>query len=640
MFSPGKYYLEVPKDRIGNLEFRLGLLESVRRHGRKARDAIRKMCKEDILFYINVFGFQYNPDKVGQPDHIGPFITYDFQDDALREILWCVENRRDLSIQKSRFMGASWLCLWAQEWLWHWHEYIKMLCVSRDANSVDEKDNPDSLFYKIDFMHEHMPIWLLPNGYDRKKHRKTMVITNPETRSSITGTASTSKAGVGGRATVMFVDEFSQIDDDYDLFNRSSNTSSCRIFNGTHLGLDTCFYEINDPTSVVGAYIKRLTMHWTQHPDWNQGMYHYDPEKQRIVPHDKSYVYPPDFKFVTSGMPTGGPFPGVRSPRYDHEVLRKTSQRAVAMDIDIDPHGAGAQFFDAPMIYERIRNDARKPHWVGRLEYTTDGRPLRLVEEEKGGCLEIWCPLTDGRPPESDYTMGCDPSHGTGATPTCVCILDARTGEKVGQYTSAQVSGADFAPYYVALARLFQDEAGTPAYIAWEHTGPGVKMGQKIMNELRFKRIYWRDMNPMGKKHKKTDNPGWYATPALKLLLLEDYKAALKSGNFCNRSEAALKECLKFIFAKKGVRHGGDEPDDESAARDNHGDHVIADALAYMLAKELGYMDVAGVKKQPEQIKAPVKMGSFEWRQKRVEEEERNRRVSWGSRRRLHHGSI
>lgn len=625
MLSPGKHHLSVPKDRVENIKFRLGLLDSVRKHGPIAVEAIRRMCQEDITFYVNAFCNQYNPDKMGQPGELGPFILYDFQVEALNEILWCVENRRDLSIQKSRFMGASWLCLLAMEWLWHWKPYMKMLCVSKDADSVDKSGEPDSLFWKIDFVHEHQPEWLMPKGWKRKKHRMNMRFRNPENHSTITGVASTGKAGVGGRATVMFVDEFSQIDEDYDLFNRSSNTSSCRIFNGTHLGLDTCFYEINDPNSPVGAYIKRMTMHWTSHPDWNQGMYHYDPEAATIVPHDPAFAYPADFDFIRTGLPTGGPHPGVRSPRYDHEVRRKTSQRAVAMDIDIDPHGASSQFFDAPLIFERIRNDARRPSWRGELLFDEDAKPLGLREDPEGHLL-LWCPLDHKvLPPADIYTMGCDPSHGTGTTPTCASILNAVTGMKVGEFTSSALSGAEFAPYYVALARLFQGMDGRGAYIAWEANGPGIKMGQKVM-ELGYRRIYWKEKEPEARRPKKSEVPGWHVNPRKKLLLLEDYKEALKTGAFCNRSEAALKECLSFIFSKKGVRHGGDENDDPTASRENHGDHVIADALSWMLAKELGCGETPVQKVK----RVGPAIGSFEWRQKRVQEEER-RTVLWGS---------
>jgi hypothetical protein len=630
LLSPGKHYLQVPKDRVENIEYRLRLLDAVRRHGLVAVEAVRRMCAEDILFYINVFGNQYNPDKLGQPGEIGPFITYDFQDEALKEILWCIEHRRDLSIQKSRFMGASWLCLWAMEWLWHWRPYMKMLCVSRDADSVDKSGEPDSLFWKLDFMHEYQPEWLMPRGWKKKKHRISFRFRNPENHSTITGTSSTGKAGVGGRATVMFVDEFSQIEEDYELFNRSSNTTSCRIFNGTHLGLDTCFYEINDPASVVGAYIKRLTMHWTQHPDWNQGMYRYDPEKSRIQALDPTYKYPPDFQFVTSGLPLGGPRPGIRSPRYDHEVMRKTSQRAVAMDIDIDPHGASSQFFDAPMIFDRIRRDARSPRFEGELIHTQEGKPVKL---EKGAqlygdrChLKLWCPLDhSGMPPEDVYTMGCDPGWGTGSTPSCITILNARTGEKVGEYTSSSTTTDKLGPYFVALARQFKNIDGVPAYIGWESNGPGIRLGLSIL-ELGFRRVYYRT-DQERRRAKKVDKPGWFVSPRTKLLLLDDYHAALKSGSFCNRSEEALKECLKFIFAKKGVRHGGDEGEDPTAARENHGDHVIADAIAWMLAKELGYGDAPARKVE----KMGPAIGSFEWRQKRVQEEER-RPVLWGSR--------
>src|SRR5207247_1504773 len=98
----------------------------------------------------------------------------------------------------------SWMCLIVMEWLWHFHPWKKFLAISRNAEAVDA-DDPDSLFWKIDFMHRYQPKWLMPKGYEAKKHRRLMYYGNPENGSTITGQASTGKAGVGGRATWMFV---------------------------------------------------------------------------------------------------------------------------------------------------------------------------------------------------------------------------------------------------------------------------------------------------------------------------------------------------------------------------------------------------------------------------------------------------
>src|SRR5260370_31721848 len=162
------------------------------------------MCREDILLYVNTFVWQFTPRRRGGLQ-VGPFVTWDFQDEALLTMLDCIEEDEDLCIEKSREMGASWMLLMVFEWLWHFQPWQKFLLISRNEKAVEDED-PDSLFWKIDFMHRYQPDWLMP----RMKRRK-LFYGNEDNGSTITGQASTGKAGVGGRATAMGIDQFSPI---------------------------------------------------------------------------------------------------------------------------------------------------------------------------------------------------------------------------------------------------------------------------------------------------------------------------------------------------------------------------------------------------------------------------------------------
>ncbi len=80
MLSPGQWHKLVPKDPLKNLIFRQWLVETAKKD-KQFRRALVLMCKQDILFYINCFVWQYNPDNI---DHeVEPFITYPFQDHAI-----------------------------------------------------------------------------------------------------------------------------------------------------------------------------------------------------------------------------------------------------------------------------------------------------------------------------------------------------------------------------------------------------------------------------------------------------------------------------------------------------------------------------------------------------------------------------
>jgi hypothetical protein len=129
MLSPGHWHRLVPKSRTANLRFRLNLLRLCRR-SRKCREAVREACRTDFLFWVNAFVWQYNPRKKAEGE-VGPFITWDFQDDGSLEILRCIEEDDDVVIEKSREMGASWLCLLVILWLYLYHPWKKFLVISR-----------------------------------------------------------------------------------------------------------------------------------------------------------------------------------------------------------------------------------------------------------------------------------------------------------------------------------------------------------------------------------------------------------------------------------------------------------------------------------------------------------------------------
>jgi hypothetical protein len=565
------------------------------------------MCREDVLFYINAFVWQFNPRKLGSS--VGPFITWDFQETATRQILDAIScdchedsetHQHDLLIEKSREMGASWLCLIIMEWLWHFHPWNKFLCISRNEKAVEDED-PDSLFWKIDFIQRYQPTWLLPTIKRRK-----LYFGNEDNGSTITGQASTGKAGVGGRATAMFIDEFSQIDEAFEVLHRTSDTTGCRIFNGTHRGIGTAFHELS-----LRADQRKLVMHWTQHPEKNRGLYRYDSESNRVEVFDKLYSYPVDYSFVLADAPAGGPRPGIRSPWYDQQCLRKGSSRAIAMDLDIDPGGSVAQFFNPLTIRVLRQSYCCPPFWEGEISYDRDsGKPLSLVQNE-GGPLRLWIrPKSDSSVARAKYAAGADISTGGGATNSVISMANASTGEKVLEYATANMNPDKFAVVCVALCWLFKDENGEPALFAWEHHGPGLAFGARVL-ELGYRNIYWREAHQKLAGGKVSNVPGWYPSNDTKRLLLEDYRAALDAREIINRSDEALRECLPYRYTPQGtVEHPHDQGgDDPTGARINHGDRVIADALSWMMCKK---RVSARAKKEAEEEQCDI--GTLAWR--------------------------
>ena len=145
----GSHVHLIPKSFRENLRWRKRVLDKAATDI-EYRESLRQLCSEDILFYINGFVWTYNPKNLVDGHSIIPMVTYPFQDDTLTDLVNCI-GHEDYLIKKSRDMGASWMCLLAFEWFWHFKQALSFLVVSRVEDLVDKRGDPKSLFWKIDF---------------------------------------------------------------------------------------------------------------------------------------------------------------------------------------------------------------------------------------------------------------------------------------------------------------------------------------------------------------------------------------------------------------------------------------------------------------------------------------------------------
>lgn len=598
---------------------------------RRVRESLIDACKHDILFYTNLFVWQYNPKRLGA--EVGPFWTWPFQDKAFPQIVGCIEDQVNQVCQKSREMGLSWMYLIVADWLCRFHPHKQVLLISRSAEAV-ESESPNSLFWKVDFLHDHLPEWL----HQPENFRNRVMYRGYPSGSSITGEASTGRAGVGGRATAIFIDEFPQIRDDWEVLHRTSDTADCRFVNGTHLGTGTAFFKLcNDKAAFPPRTWRRLLVHWTEHPLKAKGLYRYNDQTNLIETIDKSYVFPPDFEFVRRPAPTGGPFPGIRSPWYDKACEAKgNNSRAIAMDLDVDPQGSSSQVFNALTLASLKRQHCVGPYWEGDLKFNpVTGEPVSppVLVKQEGGPLRLWLYPEGNRVRRGKYKIGADLSTGNGATNSCLAIIDAELSEKVGSYTTPNLKPDKIALVGLALCQIFQDHYKEGAELIWECPGPGLDFSDVVIKS-GYRHVYWRKVNKgngprIYEKDSPDLTPGWYQSPDGKRFLVSNYCTALEDGKYLTREEEELRECLDFRWAADGrtLEHALEESkDDPSGARLNHGDRVIATALAWHLASD---SERFRPKEQEEETGPPP--GSLAWRRAlgeyRQEEEER---AAWG----------
>jgi len=224
----------VPKDMADNLAFRGSLLQSAAAKREVASD-VWTACKRDLLFYVNAFGWTYDPRRENGSI---PFLTYPFQDELMLDMVECIQTGKDVLVTKSRDMGASWCILTVFEWMWHFRPDLSFLLVSRNEDYVDKPGNPKSLFWKIDFLHKNQPKWLLPN-----MTRTKLRLTNDDNGSNIDGESTTGDVARGDRRTAIALDEYAafELDSSYRALSSTRDATNCRIFNSTPAGTSGAF---------------------------------------------------------------------------------------------------------------------------------------------------------------------------------------------------------------------------------------------------------------------------------------------------------------------------------------------------------------------------------------------------------------
>ena len=610
------HYHRVPKEPAANRRFRRALITEAGRDPQAAAQ-IRTMCAEDLLFYVNAFGWTYDPRSTVP---VTPFLTYAFQDEAMLELVDCVERGRDAAMPKSRDMGASWMALTVLEWFWHFRPNLSFLLISRNEDYVDKRGNPKALFWKIDFLHENMPNWLLPSGrwlLDKDPGRKLLHLRNTDNGSVIDGESTTGDAGRGDRRTAMLVDEHSafELNDGFRVLRATRDTTKCRIFNATPQGANTGFYEVVHKTNA-----KVLRLHWSSHPEKARGLYTTNETTGKVQLLDgyrgpvevrrkdeppRVVQYPDDYPFQ---LDQSDPKP--RSPWYDGECARCVSVQEIAQELDIDFLGSSFPFFDHAFIVALKKRFARPPLLVGDLEYDRETLlPKRFVENPKG-MLQLWVTLDGNDRPAKDarYACGVDISAGTGASNSVSVIGDRSTGEKVARLASPNMRPREWAELTIALCHFFNR-----AFLVPDASGPTGTVFMQRAIEVSYGELYYRrDEDTVTQKI--SDKPGYFLNPAAREVLLEDYRAALASHRYINRSAAGLDECLQFIRQPGGgVEHSAAaNSQDPSGARTAHGDEVIADALCCKGILERQDRQKAEEPKEP--------LGSLAWRRKQADE--------------------
>lgn len=564
--------LVIPKEPVKNLHWRSSLMDAAEKD-EELRVDLYTACSQSILFFVNAFCFTlrvFEPSATGQVRqaenaHL-PFVTWPIQDTHILRIEHGIDEGESLLTDKSRDMGATWdhIAVLVHRLLFRNDE--SHLLISRKEDAVDVLDgtpknyphgslaDPGTLFGKIDYILSRLPEWMLPRLMRKKLH-----IVNLDTRTRVDGESANATAGSSDRRTSIVLDEFAKVKEAEAIKRSTKDVTACRLVVSTPNGAGTTFSKWR-----MSGQIAVFVLPWWEHPEKGAGRYAKEDELGRWK---------------------------IRSPWYDQECEAR-SPKEVAIELDMDHVGSGDTFFEATVIEQHKKIQARPPRkvtaitWKKKVTDEATHEALRKASTNlihhgsRGGPWRLWCTLNDnGRPDQSrTYVIGIDISKGQGASNSVMSVMCNETREKIAEYADAHTPPHELARLACAAGIWVGGRDKLPLII-WENNGdPGFDFGRQLVHVYKYPKIYFaRAAGTIAEK--KGKRYGWRSSPELKAAALGLLRRAYAHGRFINHSAEALDECLSYIHYEGGGIGPAGLVEESDSARKAHGDRVIADML-------------------------------------------------------------
>lgn len=585
----GVLYDRVPKDRDENLKYRIRILNGCAKDKEFRRHVIAA-CRQDILFFFNVFCWVYEPrprivDGVRQSMKV-PFITWPHQDVAVNQMFEHL-GFEDVGVEKSRGEGMSWIGILLALWYWLFMDNSNVGLVSRTEAAADDPENSDSLFWKIDWELVQLPQWMSGvKGKDYKRVVDRHTLSNLRTGARITAGAATGDVFRGGRLTWALMDEFAffKKGEDVDALNSSHGATNSRLFVSTPNGQHNEFHRIMTTESSM----VRVVIDWKQNISRNRGLYTLvkgspvavDPIENPLPPE----YNPPsqDVLALYSRLRKKG-FrleDGERSPWYDHECDRAgMTPKRVAQELDLDYAGSESLVFGVE-FNQTVKATVEQP--VARGDFTvledTDDGTLNLKVQWNtvwDGPCDIWMPLdVRGRPPRSRYAIAADVSTGQGGNHTSnstLVGLNLDTMEQVLGFASNTIEPSDFADLAVGISNWLWG-----AYLGWEHNGPGSAFTKRIIT-LGYSNCYRRKSQER-KGRAVTKQLGWWTDEKTKPAMFSEMIRSVRNNESIVRCNSLANEFRQYVYNGPGrIEHAASLMTEDQAAKGKaHGDRVMA----------------------------------------------------------------
>jgi len=244
------------------------------------QERLRKIEAKDMYFhsfsyysthpieFIEHWCITYDPrNAMSDTPALMPFILFDKQKELVEWLVCKVENQENGLVEKSRDMGATWVCAAFSVWIWLYKPGSSVGWGSRKEQLVDRLGDPDSIFEKIRMIIKYLPKFLQPKGFYEKDHLCFMKCINPANGATITGEGG-DNIGRGGRKLIYFKDESAHYNKAESIEAALADNTNVQIDISSVNGAGNVFYRKRQ-SGMVDVFV----MDWRDHPAKNDEWY-------------------------------------------------------------------------------------------------------------------------------------------------------------------------------------------------------------------------------------------------------------------------------------------------------------------------------------------------------------------------------
>jgi hypothetical protein len=604
----------VPREPTENLKWRIRCRERALTD-KRFRDALHEACMTDVLFFCSFALWVYEPRSKHKQK---PMIPWSHQepvilamDETISEAME-TEHPVSLTLKKSRAQGGTYCYLAVTMYRALKEPGFTIGLVTRNEALVDSKVDDSAVMFKVAWMLDRLPVWMLPEGYSRSMTDHVIRLPN---ESGWSGYAATGDVARGGRTSAFCFDEpgseeFVAANKDYKILSSVSHVSNC-VFLVSTFGIDSgVFYEAATDPDNPRVY----DLSWKDNPEHSKNIY-------KVVKGVAVAIRPEEQPGVNEYIAThqreirtierrGHKIEGhVQSPWYNaHRLLPGATPRFVARELDGDCRGAIGKVFNPELLDRMKRTHCQQPVWIGNPVFDSETCKLTGLIPRDDGLLKLWFrPGVDNSPPLGPFTAGCDiASGGVGAysSNSVLTAIDDRTGEQVLEYTIKGLEPRPFARRVVGLCMWLRN-----ALLGWEDSGVSGGFAKEIMETIYYGNIFYRNVTQLGSQ-KKSRKPGWPCRDADKADDFEQLALAMEQGKCVPRSEEMIIELGEYEWDGTKIVHA---PSKNKGAMDkNHADRAIAMAGCWKVFSTDNSFDKIDTSEETGQT---AEYGSFLWRE-------------------------